>query len=607
MSKSLRPTIPAEGRGSEGGSAIGFERFHPTLLSHARRACSLELAGKGAGREGPILSLRVLSPIQMGLVRAALDMEPYAELTHSDISCFKCMDPAMREARMRSRINSIWDSGDWIAMVVSGAAPIKHRIRLIEGELAQAKTALGALYDSGFIDRPSDGEKWDCLSDPSVLPPSLRFYLEGSSPGELKTRFLGARTSRRHLMYREWMVCLTSFSTLLEKVRFRPEEPLAPDEANVLGYLVSAFERLSGSNLKSSMARKDSLLSFHRAIVADGLDVRFLGRKTDKGALVNEVLSLFPSKGDPLLTEARATADMRLLLDFLGVHHLGGSARTEPGMCLGRKASYHEESDDSMTSIVSSPQADRKRFTIDAVFDGVGGEEGGHIASRIARETLEIAILNGWISSPEDVRANILLSDIQILGQKVRTQRSAMLRSGGMGTTAVVVMKRGDHIFGIHSGDSPYKLVHEGKVLTATLHGLGNMILTSLGSGAEFVSVNNHGRRLDRPGGLPSLSVHRFEPIEARKGDIIIVCSDGISDVVQDTEIALIVEESLGIAPQDAPARGGNTPRARHIAKRLMDLSAQRRDSLATYPSIIGDGELDGKDDDRSLIVREIV
>lgn len=162
----------------------------------------------------------------------------------------------------------------------------------------------------------------------------------------------------------------------------------------------------------------------------------------------------------------------------------------------------------------------RRKGNIYVVADGVGGRAAGEVASRLAVN----AMLDGFYRDPStDIRTS-LLEVIREVNSYVVQENQSRETSQGMRTTIVCTVIRGQELWTIHAGDSRAYLVRNGRPSRITEdHSLPNshIITQSLGN----------------PAGVePSV---RWE--EIRTGDIIVLCSDGLHNVVSDEQIAQTV------------------------------------------------------------------
>lgn len=199
------------------------------------------------------------------------------------------------------------------------------------------------------------------------------------------------------------------------------------------------------------------------------------------------------------------------------------------------------------------------------VADGMGGHQAGEVASALAVETLSMLLRdplmggNSRSSYIEDAMRDAV----------VKTNRTvydlATSKSGysGMGTTVVVCILKKDHLHVAHIGDSRAYLYRNGilKQLT-TDHSLVQELL-SKGRITEEEAVD-HPRKniLTRALGTdPAVEVDTMD-MSLKAGDILLLCTDGITNHVDSQEIkGFVAENSPEMACQEmirlANDRGG--------------------------------------------------
>ncbi|HVS00141.1 MAG TPA: protein phosphatase 2C domain-containing protein [Thermoanaerobaculia bacterium] len=187
-----------------------------------------------------------------------------------------------------------------------------------------------------------------------------------------------------------------------------------------------------------------------------------------------------------------------------------------------------------------------------AVIDGVGGESGGEVAAQIALDTLRARLSRRTTDSERLVREAIALANKQIY-ERAATDRSL----SGMACVLTVAVLDGPQVTIGHVGDSRLYVLRRGEIRKVThdhspiggredagelseaeamRHPRRNEIFRDVGSGPhepddpEFIEVQR----------IP------FEPDSA-----LLLCSDGLSDMVASRDILALVERQAG-SPQAA-------------------------------------------------------
>jgi serine/threonine protein phosphatase PrpC len=177
------------------------------------------------------------------------------------------------------------------------------------------------------------------------------------------------------------------------------------------------------------------------------------------------------------------------------------------------------------------------------VADGMGGHNGGEVASRIAVETISgiIAARLAGPEEPEDVdgliRDAIKQADIRI---RERADEDPALQD--MGTTLVLALCRGDVIHLAHVGDSRAYLIHNGSIRQLTED--HSLMAQMLKDGQLTKDDAPHFRLrhvVTRSLGSRVASEVDMATVLWRRGDYLLLCSDGLTNMLDDSELCSII------------------------------------------------------------------
>ncbi len=194
-----------------------------------------------------------------------------------------------------------------------------------------------------------------------------------------------------------------------------------------------------------------------------------------------------------------------------------------------------------------------------AVCDGMGGHEGGGIASKLAMEALQ----NGFKEFLSGNLARDLESAVYEAGRTVRSAARESHRLRSMGTTCVAALIGADnsaHIANV--GDSRAYLLRGGVAAQITRD--HTVYEEQQRSGMQFMAENTDALRhvLTRCLGMDaSLRVDMFE-VSLQPGDMLLLCSDGLMAHVPDEDFAEAFEDAdlatgTKMLIECANARGG--------------------------------------------------
>lgn len=181
--------------------------------------------------------------------------------------------------------------------------------------------------------------------------------------------------------------------------------------------------------------------------------------------------------------------------------------------------------------------------------DGMGGYNAGEVASGMATSLIADGVQEAWV--PRDM-ARVGREQAKALSEKLIREQIARSNAAifttsqnnpecaGMGTTLVVCHFYDNFVTVAHIGDSRlYRLRGETMVQVTRDHSLLQEQLDSGLITPEEAKLSQNKNLVTRALGIdpsvePEIHVH-----EAHKDDIYLLCSDGLSDMVEDEEIRL--------------------------------------------------------------------
>jgi protein phosphatase len=177
-----------------------------------------------------------------------------------------------------------------------------------------------------------------------------------------------------------------------------------------------------------------------------------------------------------------------------------------------------------------------------AVADGMGGAQAGEVASKLAALALE----DGTSPQPEGAelpgleRVDVL---IQEANRRIYDRASTDPAASGMGTTMTVAIVEGMSVVIGHVGDSRAYLVRGDSMEQLTEdHSLVNELVKSGKLSEEEAQIHPQRSVITRAVGTdPDVDVDAFT-IEAEDGDVFLLCSDGLTDMVEDVDILELID-----------------------------------------------------------------
>lgn len=194
--------------------------------------------------------------------------------------------------------------------------------------------------------------------------------------------------------------------------------------------------------------------------------------------------------------------------------------------------------------------------------DGMGGYSAGEVASGIAVRVLKEALEEGMVrlqSGQHEFHLQRPGQIHQLMDEAIHRANSAILeaarvepRYDGMGTTLVTALFHGDSATVAHVGDSRAYRLRQGDLVQITKD--HSLLQEQIDAGvispewAQFSPIKNLVTRAVGVGPNMEVEIHDYR-IEA--GDVYLLCSDGLSDMLVDQEIHEVLiktQYSLGTA-----------------------------------------------------------
>jgi PPM family protein phosphatase len=197
-----------------------------------------------------------------------------------------------------------------------------------------------------------------------------------------------------------------------------------------------------------------------------------------------------------------------------------------------------------------------EEFGVFVVADGVGGRKAGEIASAITVNTFQGFVasirekVENFTRNPgRETRNEVLKLLDQAANSASRRVYEAATATGrqGMTTTLVAVVVGGGSAFVVHVGDSRAYLVRSGQLRQLTEdHSMVNELIRTGAMNREEAATSRYRNVITRAVGLyPSVRTDTLH-VELCAGDRLLLCSDGLSDLVApDKLLRLCVRKSI--------------------------------------------------------------
>ncbi|GHU12588.1 hypothetical protein FACS1894161_1150 [Spirochaetia bacterium] len=186
---------------------------------------------------------------------------------------------------------------------------------------------------------------------------------------------------------------------------------------------------------------------------------------------------------------------------------------------------------------------DAANMRVFVVCDGMGGHVGGQIASQTAIAAIRDFMLSHVFTDPLEAIHNSIIAANETILKRVQTQPEL----DGMGSTCVMLVVTSDgKVYYGHIGDSRIYIVANHQITQLTKD--HSYVQTLVDSGQiSKEQAENHPRRneITNALGIPGMQPPTLcgEPIEPDAGNCFVLCSDGLSGMVDDLHIERVVSK----------------------------------------------------------------
>ena len=173
------------------------------------------------------------------------------------------------------------------------------------------------------------------------------------------------------------------------------------------------------------------------------------------------------------------------------------------------------------------------------VADGMGGHNAGDYASRYTIET----IVDEISRSDDESTVFVLEKAIKRANELIRKKSEEETELSGMGTTVVAATIEDDKLCVANVGDSRLYIINNREIRQITRdHSLVEEMVRMGGLKREMARNHPDKNIITRAiGALDDVDVDFFE-VRLNKGDTILMCSDGLSNMIEDEEIRMIMQ-----------------------------------------------------------------
>ncbi len=204
-----------------------------------------------------------------------------------------------------------------------------------------------------------------------------------------------------------------------------------------------------------------------------------------------------------------------------------------------------------------------KNTLLCVVCDGMGGAKSGNVASSLAVDVFSQEIQRTWTPSMEwDKTDQMMKNAVKLANFTVYDQAMQFEEFSGMGTTLVAALVRGNRVSLINVGDSRAYVINQKGIRQITRdHSVVQMMVDRGELTAEMAKSYPGKNLITRAVGTEMTISGDIFRQELSRGDFLLLCSDGLSNLLDDQEILFEV------------VHGVNKERC---CKRLLDIAVSR-------------------------------
>ncbi len=204
-----------------------------------------------------------------------------------------------------------------------------------------------------------------------------------------------------------------------------------------------------------------------------------------------------------------------------------------------------------------------KNTLLCVVCDGMGGAKSGNVASSLALDVFVEEIRNTWTAGMNQEKTDQMLeAAVKLANFTVFDQAMQFEEFNGMGTTLVALLIQDQQVTVINVGDSRAYLVSRAGIRCLTKdHSLVQMMVDRGELTPERARTYPGKNYITRAIGTDNLVESDIFHLDVERGDSLLLCSDGLSNLMDDQEI--LFEVVHGVNKQ-------------YCCQRLLDIAKNR-------------------------------
>lgn len=177
------------------------------------------------------------------------------------------------------------------------------------------------------------------------------------------------------------------------------------------------------------------------------------------------------------------------------------------------------------------------------VADGMGGHKAGDFASKYTVKVLKEELEKTNLKKPEEILKEVVL----IANRKLIRAAQSDVKLEGMGTTLVVATVIGNTLYFSNVGDSRLYLINDKIRQVSKDHSLVEEMVRLGGIKAEEARNHPDKNIITRAMGVKEDVEADLYEYRLKKGDIILMCTDGLSNMVEEEDMFDIIKSARDI------------------------------------------------------------
>ena len=179
------------------------------------------------------------------------------------------------------------------------------------------------------------------------------------------------------------------------------------------------------------------------------------------------------------------------------------------------------------------------------VCDCMGGANGWRVSSTLATQTMLRYFDHSLRTIENGEEKAFMMRAFDNANRAVYEKATSDPEVLGMGTTGVCALQRGNLAHIVHAGDSRAYLWHGGAIRQLTRdHSMVQQLVDSGQITREQAALHPQKNLITRALGVSANIVPEYNRCEVVPGDLLLLCTDGLTNMVPDAELALLLQES---------------------------------------------------------------